>query len=186
VADGRAKVALATARRMGVTEAGFCIATEDRPRGGAVRCQLRGVGREGMGVAVTEQWDKNQEAGGREMGGGRTSEHLRRPTRVTAADASPNAKRRRGAEVTNRSVPRQDHITETERYFARGLESSAPTVSEGDRMPTVHNLSEVQRKCGVRGRTELHERESTMNRNKNPLEEGVDPRRRGGVVASLP
>jgi len=49
-------------------------------------------------------------------------------------------------------------------------------VSEEDRMPTVQNLSEVQRKCGVRGRTELHERESTMNRNKNPVEEGVDPR----------
>jgi len=145
-----------------------------------------GVGREGMGVAVTEQWDEDQDCRGREMGGGRTSAHLRRPTRVTAAHAFPNAKRRRGAEVTNRSVPRQDHITETERYFAKGLESSALTVSEGDRMPTVQNLSEVQRKCGVRGRTELHEQESTMNRNQNPVEEGVDPRGRGGVVASLP
>jgi len=124
------------------------------------------------------------EGGGCEEEG--QSKHLRRPTRVTAADAFPNAKRRRGAEVTNRSVPRQDHIIETERYFAKGLESSAPTVSEEDRMPTVQNLSEVQRKCGVKGRTELHERESTMNRNKNPVEEGVDPRGRGGVVASLP
>jgi len=52
-------------------------------------------------------------------------------------------------------------------------------------MPTVQNLSEMQRKCGVRGRTELHERESTMNRNKNPVEEGVDPKGRGWVVASL-
>ena len=116
----------------------------------------------------------------------RQSKHLRRPTRVTAADAFPNAKRRRGAEVTNRSVPRQDHIIKTERHFAKGLESSAPTVSEEDRMPTVQNLSEVQRKCGVKGRTELHDRASTMNRNKNPVEEGVDPRGRGGVVASLP
>ena len=122
----------------------------------------------------------------RGIGGGRTSEHLRRPTRVTAADAFPNAKRRRGAEVTNRSVPQQDHTIETERYFAKGLESSAPTVSEEDRMPTVQNLSEVQRRCGVMGRTELHERESTTNRNKNPMEEGVDPRGRGGDVASLP
>jgi len=73
---------------------------------------------------------------------------------------------------------------ETERYFAKGLESSAPTVSEEERMPTVQNLSEVQRKCGVKGRTELHERESTMNR-KNPVEEGVDPRGRGGDLASL-
>jgi len=31
-------------------------------------------------------------------------------------------------------------------------------------------LSEVQSKCGVRGRTELHERVSTMNRNENPKE----------------
>jgi len=139
-----------------------------------------------VGVAVTEPRDENQEGRGRGVGGGRTSEHLRRPTRVTAADAFPNAKRRRGAEVTNRSVPRQDHITETERYFAKGLESSAPTVSEGDRTPTVQNLSEVQRKCRVSGRTELHERESTMNRNKNPVEEGVDPRGRGGVGSSLP
>jgi len=46
-----------------------------------------------VGVAVTEQRDENQEGRGREMGGGRTSEHLRRPTRVTAADAFPNAKR---------------------------------------------------------------------------------------------
>jgi len=53
-------------------------------------------------------------------------------------------------------------------------------------MPTVQNLSEVQRKCGVKGRTEVHELESTMNRNKNPVEERVDPRGRGGVVASLP
>jgi len=92
---------------------------------------------------------------------------------------------RRDTEVTNRSVPRQDHTIETEMYFAKGLESSAPTVSEEDRMPTVQNLSEVQRKCGVKGRTELHERESTINRN-NPVEEGVDPRGRGGDVASLP
>jgi len=91
------------------------------------------------------------------------------------ADAFPNAKRRRGAEVTNGSVPRQDHTIETERYFAKGFESSAPTVTEEDRMPTMQNLSEVQRKCGVKGRTELHERESTTNRYKNPIEEGVDP-----------
>ena len=114
------------------------------------------------------------------------SEHLRRPTRVTAADAFPNAKRGRGAEVTNRSVPRVDHTIEMEWYFAKGLESSVLTVSEEGRMRTMQNLSEVQRKCGVKGRTELHERELTMNRNKNPVEEGVDPRGRGGVVASLP
>jgi len=139
-----------------------------------------------MGVAVTEQRDENQEGTRMGMGGRRTSAHLRRPTRATAADDLLNAKQRRGAEGTNRSVPRQDHITETERYFAKGLESSAPTLSEEDRLPTVQNLSGVQRNCGVRRSTELHDRESTTNRNKNPVEEGVDPRARGGVVGSLP
>jgi len=54
-------------------------------------------------------------------------------------------------------------------------------------MPTVQNLCEVQRKCRVRGRTELHERESTMNRNKNPLEEGGKPlrERRGDSITPL-
>ena len=76
-----------------------------------------------VGVAVTEQPDQDQEGRGRGMGGGRASEDLRRATRVTAADAFPNAKRRRGAEVTNGSIPQQDHITATERYLAIGLES---------------------------------------------------------------
>jgi len=53
-------------------------------------------------------------------------------------------------------------------------------------MPTGQNLCEVQRKCGVKGTIELHERASTMNSNKNLVEEGVDRRVRGGVVASLP
>jgi len=58
-------------------------------------------------------------------------------------------------------------------------------MSEENGMLTVQNLSEVQRKCGVRGRTELHEWESTMNRNKNPVEEGVDPRGRGDSITPL-
>jgi len=44
-------------------------------------------------------------------------------------------------------------------------------------------LSEVQSKCGVRGRTELHERVSTMNRNKNPNEGRQACPRRGGKMA---
>ena len=58
----------------------------------AVRCQLRGWEEGGVDVAVTEQRDENQEGRGRGMGGRRTSKHLRRPSRVTAADAFPNAK----------------------------------------------------------------------------------------------
>jgi len=38
------------------------------------------------------------------------------------------------------------------------------------RLPTVPALSQVQSKCGVRGRTELHEQVSTKNRNENPKE----------------
>jgi len=43
--------------------------------------------------------------------------------------------------------------------------------------------SEVQSKCGVRGRTELHERVSTMNRNKNLKEGRQACPRRGGKMA---
>jgi len=77
------------------------------------------------------------------MGMGRQSKGLRQPTRVTAANAFPNTKRRRDTLVTNQSVPRQDHVPEMERYFAMGLESSAPTVNEESEMLTVQNLSEV-------------------------------------------
>jgi len=58
----------------------------------------------------------------------------------------------------------------TESYFGKGLESSVPAMSEGNGMPTVQNLSEVCRKSGVRGSTELDEQESTTNENKNHVE----------------
>jgi len=59
------------------------------------------------------------------------------------------------------------------------------TMVEG--LLTVHNLSEVQRKCGVRGRTGLHERESTTNKNQNPVEGGGRaPEARRVGIASLP
>jgi len=44
-------------------------------------------------------------------------------------------------------------------------------------------LSEVQSKCGVRGRTEHHERVSTMNGNKNLKEWRHARLRRGGKMA---
>jgi len=44
-------------------------------------------------------------------------------------------------------------------------------------------LSEVQSKCGVRGRTDLHERVSTKNSNKNPKEGRQASLRRGGKMA---
>jgi len=44
-------------------------------------------------------------------------------------------------------------------------------------------LSEVQSKCGVRGRTEHHERESKTNRIKNPKE--GRPRPQGRRVDGL-
>jgi len=47
-------------------------------------------------------------------------------------------------------------------------------------------LSEVQSKCGVRERTEHHERESTTNRNENPKEGRPRPqgRRVDGLTSS--
>jgi len=39
-------------------------------------------------------------------------------------------------------------------------------------------LSEVQSKCGVRGRTEHHEQQSTTKRNENPKEGRPRPQRR--------
>jgi len=44
-------------------------------------------------------------------------------------------------------------------------------------------LSEAQSKCEVRGRTELHEQESTMNRNKNGKEGRHVCLRTGGKMA---
>jgi len=44
-------------------------------------------------------------------------------------------------------------------------------------------LSEVQSKWGVRGRTELHERVSTTNGNRNPKEGSQVCPRRGGKMA---
>jgi len=44
-------------------------------------------------------------------------------------------------------------------------------------------LSEVQSKCGARGRTEHHEQVSTMNRNENPEEGRQGCLRRGGKMA---
>jgi len=44
-------------------------------------------------------------------------------------------------------------------------------------------LSEVQSKCGVRGRTEHDERASTMNGNKNPKEGRHACLKRGGKMA---
>jgi len=49
------------------------------------------------------------------------------------------------------AFPNRTHIVVTERNFAKGLESSTPTLSEGNGMPTMQKLSEVQRNCGVGG-----------------------------------
>ena len=46
-------------------------------------------------------------------------------------------------------------MAETERDFAKALESSGRTVNEASEMPTVQNLTEVQRKWGVRGENRI-------------------------------
>jgi len=65
-------------------------------------------------------------------------------------------------------------------YFDQESDTVTPTVSVARSFPAVHNPSEVQRKCGVRGRTEHHERVSTTNWNKNPKEGRQACLRRGG------
>jgi len=44
-------------------------------------------------------------------------------------------------------------------------------------------LSEVKSKCRVRGRTELHEQESTKNGNEKPKKVRPTGHRRGGEMA---
>jgi len=61
----------------GRNRGGFLYSDRRSTAGGSSKVPAEGVGREGMGVAVTEQRDENQEGRGREMEGGRTSEHLR-------------------------------------------------------------------------------------------------------------
>jgi len=48
-------------------EMGFCIATKEQPQEGGSMVPAEGVGRGGVGVTVTEQWDEDQEGGGRGM-----------------------------------------------------------------------------------------------------------------------
>jgi len=50
-------------------------------------------------------------------------------------------------------------------------------------LPTVPALSQVQSKCVVRGRTELHERVSTKSRNENTEEVRPIGHGRGGKMA---
>jgi len=121
------------------------------------------------------------------MGRERQLKRLRRPTRVTAADAFPNAKRGRDAEVTKRRVPQQDHVAETERYFARVLESSVPTGNEESEMPTLQNQSDVQRKCGVMGENRTSCAGVNDEREQEPRGGGGRPQRerRGDSITPL-
>jgi len=64
---------LATAIRTGIAKAGICRVTKDQPRERCSKAPAEGVGRRGVSVPVTEQWDEDQGGGGRRLGGGRTS-----------------------------------------------------------------------------------------------------------------
>jgi len=88
-------------------------------------------------------------------------------------------------DVTNRSFPH-------ERYKPSRTEALLrPRVRTPYRRPLTKReafrplkmLSEVQSKCGLRGRTELHELVSTMNANKNPKEGRHACLSRGGKMA---
>ena len=82
--------------------------------------------------------------------------------------------------------PDRTHVTEMERYFAKGLESAASTVNEENKMPTVQNLSEAQRKCGVRGSDELLERNQRRQPQTPKGGETEEARWREGEEVSLP
>ena len=69
----------------------------------------------------------------------------------------------------------------TESFSIRGTSPAEPkptsnespdaillTVKEARSFPTVQNAKRGANKSGVRGRTELHERVSTINANRNP------------------
>jgi len=81
------------------------------------------------------------------------------------------------------AFPIRGQAQQIEAYFDRESDTVTPTVNEARSFPTVQMLSEVHSKCGVRGRTELHERESTKNRNENAKEEGPTGPRRGWRMA---
>jgi len=91
----------------------------------------------------------------------------------------------RDRDVTNQSFPHQRYKPSRTDALLR------PRVPRPYRRPGTKReafrpckmLSEVQSKCGVRGRTELHERVSSMNRNENPKEGRHACLRRGGKMA---
>jgi len=62
-------------------------------------------------------------------------------------------------------------------YFAKGLESSAPTMNEESKMPTVHNQREVQRKWRVRGDTQTSSAGVNEEQEQEPRGEGGRPQR---------
>jgi len=83
--------------------------------------------------------------------------------------------------------PDRTQVIEREKDFIKGLEGSTPTVNEGNRMPTMKILCEVQRNFGLRERTEHDERESMTNKNKSPVEErGRVQKERGEGMVWLP
>jgi len=70
------------------------------------------------------------------------------------------------------AFPIRGQAPQIEAYFDGESDTVMPTVNEARSFPTVQMVSEVQSKCGVRGRTELYERELTKNGNENPKEGG--------------
>jgi len=80
------------------------------------------------------------------------------------------------------AFPDRTNVVVTERYFKKGLREFS---ANHERREKNADSGETYARCKGTGRTVLDVRESTVNVNKNPMEEGT-PNGRGGVIASLP
>ena len=124
----------------------------------AVRCQLKGqYGASG----------RNRKGGRGRLASGLATTDQRAIARAVGAIARPSET---VMLITEAFPIRGTSPAEAKPYFDRESDTVTPTVSEARSFPTMQMPSEVQSKCGARGRTEHHEREATTNRNENPKE----------------
>jgi len=76
---------------------------------------------------------------------------------------------RRDRDVTNGGFPHERYKPRKLRLTAsESPDSVTPNVNHARTFPNMQTLTAEQKAGGVRGRTELHERVSTMNKNENP------------------
>jgi len=87
-------------------------------------------------------------------------------------------------DVTNCGFPHQRYKpSNLRRTSTESPDTVTLTVNEARSFPTMQMLSEVENGYGVRGTSELHERVSMTNENKNPKERRPIALRRGWSMA---